>query len=157
MSDIGVTNLSQHHTWTSSTARAGAASLSCRSGPWLTRGASPWSWRWTGILGWWRKRKEGIVCIYLSVFDIFVAHSRSRRGIWLTKRREESPRKVILDNLSKRKDVELFVWSQENKTNTMEIEIVSRNVSLSGIICYNILRSRENGASSSTLYSIEVL
>ena len=29
----------------------------------------------------------------------------------------------------------------------MEIEIVSRNVSLSGIICYNILRSRENGAS----------
>ena len=43
--------------------------------------------------------------------DIFVkSHSRSRRGIWLTKRREqESPRKVILDNLSKRKDVELFV------------------------------------------------
>ena len=42
----------------------------------------------------------------------------------------------------------------------MEIEIVSRNVSLSGIICYNILRSRENGASSqlhSALYSIEVL
>ena len=43
--------------------------------------------------------------------DVFVkSHSRSRRGIWLTKRREqESPRKVILDNLSKRKDVELFV------------------------------------------------
>ena len=42
------------------------------------------------------------------------------------------------------------------KTNTMEIEIVSRNVSLSGIICYNILRSRENGTSNSTLYSIEI-
>ena len=57
-----------------------------------------------------KKRKEGIVWIYLLEFDIFVkSHSRSRRGIWLTKRREESPRKVILDNLSKRKDVELFV------------------------------------------------
>lgn len=30
----------------------------------------------------------------------------------------------------------------------MEIETVSRNVSLSGIICYNILRSRENGATN---------
>ena len=57
------------------------------------------------------EEEERRYCLYLFlVFDIFVkSHPRSRRGIWLTKRREESPRKVILDNLSKRKDVELFV------------------------------------------------
>mgnify|MGYP001222522750 CR=1 FL=1 len=46
---------------------------------------------------------------WLDLFILVKSHSRSRRGIWLTKRREESPRKVILDNLSKRKDLELFV------------------------------------------------
>ena len=38
----------------------------------------------------------------------------------------------------------------------MEIETVSRNVSLSGIICYNILRSRENGAGNFPLLCIQL-
>ena len=50
------------------------------------------------------------MAVFICAFDIlFISYFRSRKGMWLTKRREKSPRKVILENLSKRKDVELFV------------------------------------------------
>ena len=62
---------------------------------------------------WPGQKSQDIRIKYLKSF-VFLCLFRSRRGLWMTKKQKESTssnssRKAILDNLSKRKDLELFV------------------------------------------------